>query len=71
MKIKCETGSVVGRVLAVLAIRLGAFFFNAVFDKSVFSYLRTLTTWHCQHSPAAVATIDRYFLPACPTTANL
>ena len=23
------------------------------YNKSVFSYLRTLTTWHCPHSPAA------------------
>jgi len=25
-----------------------------------FSYLRTLTTWYCPHSPAAAAAIDRY-----------
>ena len=33
--------------------------------------LRTLTTWHCPHSPAAGAAIDRYLLPAGPTAANL
>jgi len=38
--------------------------------KSVFSYLRTLITWHCPHSPAAAATIDRNILPAGPTTAT-
>ena len=26
---------------------------NAVHNKSVFNFLRTLTTWHCPHSPAA------------------
>ena len=32
----------------------------------------TLTTWHCPHSPAATAAIDRYLLvlPAGPTAAN-
>ena len=40
-------------------------------NKSVFSYLRTLTTRHCSHSPAAAAIIDRYLLPAGPTAANL
>jgi len=39
--------------------------------KSVFSYLRTLTTWHCPHSPAAAASIDRYLLSVWPTAANL
>jgi len=29
-------------------------------NKSVFSNLRMLTTWHCPHSPAAAAAIDRY-----------
>jgi len=29
---------------------------------NVFSYLRTLTTWHCPHSPAAAAASDRYLL---------
>ena len=33
--------------------------------------LRTLTTWHCPHSPAAAATIDWHLLPAGPTAANL
>ena len=37
----------------------------------MFGYLRTLTTWHCSHSPAAAAAIDRYLLPAGPTAANL
>jgi len=41
------------------------------FNKSVFSYLRMLTTWHCPHSPAAAAAIDQYLLPAGPTAANL
>ena len=27
--------------------------------------------WHCPHSPAAAAAIDRYLLPAGPTAANL
>ena len=39
--------------------------------KSVFSYLRTLTKWHCPHSPTAAAALDRYLLPAGPTAANL
>ena len=26
---------------------------NTVHNKSVFNFLRTLTTWHCPHSPAA------------------
>jgi len=34
------------------------------------SYLRTLTTWHCPHSPTDAA-IDRYLLSAGPTGANL
>jgi len=42
----------------------------------VFSFLRTLTTWHYPHSPAARraavrrAAIDRYILLAGPTTAK-
>ena len=36
-----------------------------------FSHLRTLTMCHCPHSPAAAAAVDRYFLPAGPTAANL
>jgi len=37
------------------------------------SCLRTLTTWHCPHSPAHVtaSAIDRYLLAAGPTAANL
>ena len=31
------------------------FSYNALY-KSVFSFLRQLTTWHCRHSPAAAAT---------------
>jgi len=27
-------------------------------NKSVFSYLRTLTTWHCPHSPLLQLSID-------------
>jgi len=27
-------------------------------NKSVFSYLRTLTTWHCPHSPLLQQSID-------------
>jgi len=44
---------------------------------SIFSFLRTLTAWHCPHWPAAGraavrrATIDRYLLLAGPTAANL
>ena len=30
---------------------------------SVFSYLHTLTTWHCPHSPAAAAVSNRHLLP--------
>jgi len=37
----------------------------------VLSYLRTLTTWHCPHSPAAAAAIVRDLVPAGPTAANL
>jgi len=33
--------------------------------------LRTLTTWHCPHSHAAAAAIDRHLLLAGPTAANL
>ena len=34
--------------------------------------LRTLTTWHCPHSPAAVrrAAIDRYLMPVGPPAAK-
>jgi len=32
----------------------------------VFSYLRTLTRWHCPHSPAAAVAVDLYLLPASP-----
>jgi len=42
-----------------------------VSDKSVSSYLRTLTTWHCPHLLAAAAAIDQRLLPAGPTAANL
>ena len=31
--------------------------------KSFFSYLRTLTTWHCPHSPAAATAIDTFCPP--------
>ena len=36
-------------------------------------YLHTLTIWHCPHSPTEcfAAAINRYFLPAGPTAANL
>ena len=38
----------------------------------MFSYLRTLTTWHCPHSPAAnCCCSDRYLLSAGPTAAGL
>jgi len=40
-------------------------------SKSAFSYLRTLTTWHCPHLPAAAAAVERYLLSAWPTTAEL
>ena len=30
-----------------------------------------VTSWHCQHSPAAAVAVDRYLLPAGPTAANL
>jgi len=44
-------------------------------NKSAFSFLRTLTTWHCPYSPAARrccrAAIDRYLPPAEPTAANV
>jgi len=40
-------------------------------DKSVFSYLRRLTTRNCPHSHAAATAIDQYLLPARPTAANL
>ena len=34
-------------------------------------YLRTLKRWHCPHSPASAAAIDRYLLLAGPTVVNL
>ena len=37
---------------------------TTVCDKSVFSYLRMLTMWHCPHLPATAVAIDRYLLPA-------
>jgi len=44
-------------------------------NKSLCSYLHTLTTWQCPRSFAATtllhAVIDRYFRPAGPTAANL
>jgi len=39
-------------------------------SNTVFSHLRTLTTWHCPHSPAAAAAVSRYLMPAGPTAAN-
>ena len=47
-----------------------------VSDKSVFSFLRQLTTWHCRGAaaadrrPTSRAAIDRYLLVAEPTAAN-
>ena len=35
------------------------YWLQAVTNKSVFSYLRALTTWHCPHSLAAAAAADR------------
>jgi len=40
-------------------------------NTSMFSYLRTLTTWHCPRSSAAAAAIDLYLMPAGHTAANL
>ena len=37
---------------------------------SLLSYLRMLTTWHCPHSAAAAAAIDRYLLPTGLMVAN-
>ena len=37
----------------------------------LYSYPSTLTTWHCPHSPAAAAAVDRYLLLAGTTAANL
>ena len=42
-----------------------------IYNKSAFSYLRTLITWHCPHSPAAAVATDQYILPAGSTAANL
>jgi len=54
------------------------FYANLDLNKSVFSFLRTLTTWHCPHPTlllllpsAGRAAIDRYLLTAGPTAANL
>ena len=41
---------------------------NAYNTFSVFSYLRTLTTWHCPPPHVAAAAFDRYLLLAGPTT---
>jgi len=41
-----------------------------VSSKSLSSYVRTLTAWHCPHLPAADAAIDRSLLPAGPAAAN-
>ena len=40
-------------------------------NKSLFSYLRMLTAWHCPHSHAIAAAVDQYLLLAGPTAANL
>jgi len=40
-------------------------------NKSVFSYVRTLTTRHCPPPHAAAVAIDRYLPPAEPAAANL
>jgi len=40
-------------------------------NNSVSSYLRTPITWHRPHSHTAAAAIERHFLPAGPTAANL
>jgi len=45
-------------------------FIYSNWNKSVFSYLRTLTMWHCPHSAATAAAMDRYLLPTRPTAAN-
>ena len=37
----------------------------------MFSYLRTLTKWHCPHSPDAAAAINPYLLAVGPTVADL
>jgi len=50
---------------------LGDSWASCFYNKSVFSHLRTLTTCHCPHSPAAAAAIDRYLLPGGPTATNL
>ena len=39
-------------------------------SKSLFRYLRTLTTWYCPHSSAAAAEIDRHLLPTGHKAAN-
>ena len=61
------SGSVGRQRLASLRLKTQQYISN----KCGFSYLRTLTTWHCPHSPAAAAAIDRYLLPAAGSAANL
>jgi len=41
-------------------------------NKSVFSFIRQLTTWHCSQLLLSTgrAAIDCYLLPAAPTAAN-
>ena len=41
------------------------------FNYSVFSYLRTLATWHCPHSPAAAASPARRAHSSKPATAHV
>ena len=49
---------------------------DCILNKSVFSFIRQLTTWHCPHLAAAVhrsagrAVINRYLLASRPTVAN-
>ena len=80
-----SSSDAVQRVWSNLDRRSRAVFFLCTFkgrrrtgvNNSVFSFIRTLTTRHCPHSPAARraavrrAAIDRCLLLAGPTAANL
>jgi len=47
------------------------FIYSREWRTAHYSFLRTLITWHCPHSPAPTAAMNQYLLPARPTAANL
>jgi len=66
------TINTVYRQLTCMTLQLSTFTVLNNYSHVLLSFLRTLTTWHCQHShplllSAGGATVDRHLLPAAPT----